>query len=148
MAGEQSWILRGSRREVGYRCELRARSGERQRDDPHLSDVRVDRHDFDIGDAGNHVRRPDRHQQTVGSGRGVHKDVGAADVGAWTRRPRDRRGSQRDPAAARHHRLTFCITRPACRPAQAIRHEVTPAMSIPRQNPVAVASRALNRYRA
>ena len=67
-------------RTIGRRRKLRARTGERQRDDAHLADLRRHRQDLDLRDAGNRARRPDRDQKAVRPCMRVEEDVGAADV--------------------------------------------------------------------
>ena len=64
----------------GDRRELRAGPGERQRHDAHVADVVVGREDFDVGDAGDGVRRPDRDEHAVRARPALEEHVRAADV--------------------------------------------------------------------
>ena len=82
MSGEQPRVVRRSRRDVGNRRKLRAWPGERQRHDVHLAHVVARREHLDVGDAGDRVRRPDRHEAS------------------GTARP-DRRGTRRGCRCAR-----------------------------------------------
>ena len=80
VAGEQLRILGDRIADIGHRRELRAGAGERQRHDPHVPHVGGGGPDFDVGDAGDGVRRPNRHEQAIGSRLPVEEDVRAADV--------------------------------------------------------------------
>ena len=84
----------GPCREIGRRRELSAGAGQRQRHDPHVTDVGPGGEDFDLGDAWNHARRPDGDQHAVRSGLGVEKHVGAADVSRCRPRQHDERRAE------------------------------------------------------
>ena len=91
------------------------------------------------------MRRPNRDEQAVRARLAFEKYVWAADVGVRAGLQRDgdeqRRERKREPRPARAHRRTFRIARPACMPIHIIRHDVNAAMSMPRQNCAAFASR-------
>jgi hypothetical protein len=143
MTREQPRVVGRSHRAVRHRRELCARTGERQRHDPHAADVVAGRQDVDVRHAGDRVRRADRHEHTIRTGLPLDEDVGAADVRGRGRLPRDgdEQRRERDPRSARDHRRTLRIARPACSPIHIIRHDVNAARSMPRQNCAAFASR-------
>ena len=80
LAREHTRIVARSCCGVRDRCELCARTAERQRDDLNPVDVARRCEDLDAGDTGNRVRRPDGDEQVVGTSVTVEEDVWAADM--------------------------------------------------------------------
>ena len=118
VTGEQSRCVFRLHGAIGNGRELRTRAGQRQRHDVHLAHIVGRGQHFDVGDAGNNLRRADGDEQPVWACEAFEKHIGAADVRASVRLEGGRDQQQQKARRADPSTVALAEVEPFTRPVR------------------------------